>query len=304
VAPPGYYQAPPPVAQPAPPPSYASPPPPQQSYIPPPEQSYATPPPVPPAPAPTPNTNLLPPQPTFDAFNGGSVVNNAAPDVFGLHNDITANEDPFAPKPPPPPSHEDLASAILASYQTTQDVPTTPGVAMVAPQTTETMNGSANVNPERRLSMNALAITSTEEKEPKSEFEKALTNLVNVDHIDEPAEGEVKLTMMKKEEAAKTPKGKSIPKPPAGKGMAGSNAPLSQIKQDFVSEQKSSSEGIMNAPPPGAFSPGAVNAGALVVHGNGPPPLQQMQGFGAGTMLPNGGFQNQQNLAPGQHYYR
>merc|ERR1712194_480623 len=102
---------------------------------------------------------------------------------------------------------------------------------MGAPQTFETMNGGANVNPERRLSMNALAITSTEEKEPKSEFEKALTNLVNVDHIDEPAEGEVKLTMMKKEEAAKTPKGKSIPKPPAGKGMAGSNAPLSQIKQ-------------------------------------------------------------------------
>jgi hypothetical protein len=147
-------------------------------------------------------------------------------------------------------------------------------------------------------SMNSLAITTTEEA-PLSDFEKALKNLVNVDHIDEPAEGEIKLTMIKKEEAKKAPKGKSVPKPPVGKGMVGENAPLSQIKQNFESPPKQTSEGIMNAPPPGAFHPNASYAGALVVHGQGPPPLHQASGFGVGRLLPNGGFQNQQQMAPG-----
>lgn len=292
VAPPGYYQAPPTAAptpptyaSPAPiPPTYASPAPPQQTFgsPPPPQQTFGSPLPVPPAPAPTP-----------------------AGDFFGLH--ATAVHDPFAPKPPPPVTHQDLASAILASYQY-------PVAGTTAPQTPMADSYSNNVNAPTTpgtpytngtnggagLSMNALTLTSVEEK-PKSEFEKALSNLVNVDHIDEPAEGEIKLTMMQKEEAKKQIKGKGIPKPPVGAGMVGSNAPLSQIKQDFKSPGNTSSGGIMNAPPPGAFHPGAAHAGALVVHGQGAPPLQQAQGFGVGQMLPNGGFQNQQNLAPGQY---
>lgn len=36
-------------------------------------------------------------------------------------------------------------------------------------------------------------------------------------------------------------------------------------------------------PPPQLFSPGAVNAGALVVHGQGPPPIQT--GFGVGAQM-------------------
>lgn len=144
--------------------------------------------------------------------------------------------------------------------------------------------------------MNQLSVTAIEEK-PQSEFEKALSNLVNVDHIDEPV---FKLTMMKKEEdKKKMVNGKSVPKPPAGAGMVSSNAPLTQIRKDFKPQVNKTSDGIMNAPPPGAFSPHAAASGALVVHGQGPPPLQQAQGFGVGQMLPNGGFQNQQNLAPG-----
>ena len=281
VAPPGYYQAPPPQQQQQQqqPPSYASPPPPQQQY------SYGSPPPVPPAPAPTPNT-----------YYGAPPVH----DPFGLHSNMAnVNDDPFAPKPPPPPTQQDFASAILASYQTgpgTPLAPTTPGT----PHTNGTMNGyGGGASCGVALNMNALAITTVQEQ-PKSDFEKALSNLVNVDHIDEPAEGEIKLTMIKKEEAKKAPKnGKSIPKPPAGVGMVGSNAPISQIQQNFTSPQNKTSEGIMNAPPPGAFNPNAGNSGALVAYGQGPPPLNQMQGFGVGRMLPNGGMPQQQNLAPG-----
>lgn len=293
VAPPGYYQAPPP-APPAyaspPPPAYASPPPPAYASPPapvaptyanpPPQQAFGSPPPVPPAPAPTPSA-----------------------DVFGLHT--MPHHDPFAPKPPPPVTHQDLTNAILASYQS-------PSSAGAAPQTPTAESYGSNNDPNApattpgtpgtnvTLSMNALSLTAVEEK-PRSDFEKALTNLVNIDHIDEPAEGEVKLTMMRKEEAKKQVRGKGVPKPPVGTGVVNSNAPLSQIKKDFKSPEQRTSEGVMNAPPPGAFHPNAAQGGALVVHGQGPPPLQQASGFGVGQMLPNGGFQNQQNLAPG-HY--
>lgn len=278
VAPPGYYQAPPAVAPvpqtyaPA-PPAYASPPPPH--YPPQQQASFTSPPPVPPAPAPTPAAQPV--------------------DVFGIHS--APVEDPFAPKPPPPVTHQDLTNAILASYQSPANgiaAPQTPiadtnGAPPQATGVPQTPNGVA-------LSMNQLSVTAIEEK-PQSEFEKALSNLVNVDHIDEPV---FKLTMMKKEEdKKKMVNGKSVPKPPAGAGMVSSNAPLTQIRKDFKPQVNKTSDGIMNAPPPGAFSPHAAASGALVVHGQGPPPLQQAQGFGVGQMLPNGGFQNQQNLAPG-----
>lgn len=284
VAPPGYYQA-----APAPvPPTYMSPPPPQHAY--------SSPPPVPPAPASTPATTA----PSYGSVGAG--------DIFGLHT--TPRDDPFAPKAPPPPTHEDLASAILASYQSPVAGATQPHTPMAGgydnhgdtttPGTPQTNGTDGKFGAHPGLSMNALAITSVEEK-PKSEFEKALINLVNIDHIDEPAEGEIKLTMMMKEEAKKTPKDKSVPKPPVGSNMVGSHVPLSKIKQDFPSHENNNSEGIMNAPPPGVFHPNAANGGALVVHGQGPPPLHQVHGFGVGQMLPNGGFQNQQNLAPGQY---
>merc|ERR1719215_2253779 len=96
----------------------------------------------------------------------------------------------------------------------------------------------------------------------------------------------------------RTNNGKSVPIAPIGSGMIGQNATLSQIS-GIKDTNKPMKDGIMNAPPPGVFSPNAAQAGALVVHGQGPPPLQQAQGFGVGQMMPNGGFQNQQNLAPG-----
>jgi hypothetical protein len=287
LAPPGYYQG----APPGPQQTYAAPPPytsPTQAYgSTPTPTSYRSPPPVPPAPAPTP----------AQPYGTGPMQNG---DLFGLHSHVV--EDPFVPKPPPPPTHQDLTSAILASYQSPL-APSTPMAGSMpngypySPDDAPSSMTNGTISSPPAQSMNTLAITVTED-EPQSEFEKALKNLVNVDHIDEPAEGELKLTMLKKEEAKKVPKGRSVPKPPVGKGLVGENAPLSQIKQNYESPPKQTSEGIMNVPPPGAFDP---NAGALVVMGQGPPPLHQVSGFGVGRLLPNGGFQNQQKLQPG--YY-
>lgn len=74
------------------------------------------------------------------------------------------------------------------------------------------------------------ALVPTEDDEPQNEFDKALKKLVNVDRIDEPAEAEIKLTMMKQEEANKAPKGKSKPLPPVGHNIVGGSATLDQIK--------------------------------------------------------------------------
>jgi hypothetical protein len=130
--------------------------------------------------------------------------------------------------------------------------------------------------------MNGLA--ETEEK-PLDPYEAALKKLVNVDHIDEPAEEVLKLTMKKKEEADyKKTLGKSKPKPPVASKMVGSQATLSQIKS-VKPASEAPKEGIMKAPPQ-LWHPDANMAGALVVHGTHPPPLQQPgfvgTGFGAG----------------------
>ena len=50
------------------------------------------------------------------------------------------------------------------------------------------------------------------------------------------------------------------------------------------------SDGVMRAPPQ-LFHPDAVHAGALVVHGQGPPPIQR--GFGIGYGVPQHNYQQQ-----------
>lgn len=154
-----------------------------------------------------------------------------------------------------------------------------------------------------QLSMNAAFV---EKEEPKSALEIALAKLVNIDHIDEPAEQELKLTMKKEEEKKK--KSKTSALPPTGTGWIGTGASLAQIQQVKPEKPRKDPSEIMS-PPPMLFSPGAVNAGALVIHGQGAPPLQQQQqtGFGVGAQLPYGGMPPQQgyNYAqpPPQQYY-
>ena len=79
--------------------------------------------------------------------------------------------------------------------------------------------------------MNGYSATD-EPEEQLSELEKAMKRLVNVERIDEPAEEEYKLTMMKKEDDSKKKnKGKSHGLPPAATGVVGSNATLNDISR-------------------------------------------------------------------------
>ena len=155
-------------------------------------------------------------------------MNSAPPqgDVFGLNS--MPGDDPFAPKAPPPPTHQDFTNAILGAYQNAPPAaPTANGAPVAAvpgqPQPpTPTANGAAPAP----MSMTALANTAAEEA-PMTELEKAMKNLVNVDHIDS---APLKLTMKKEEPKRKSPKGKSVPLPPVASTMVGAGATLSQIR--------------------------------------------------------------------------
>ena len=199
----GYYQAPPPTT-----PAYGSPPPGPPPPTPASAQSYY---------------GAPPPQ------NYGAPPPQAAP--FGFNS--SPYEDPFAPKPPPPPPAQDLATLVMGAYQS-GPTPTTPMSTGGPPGNQNGWPYSPQENggaPPSGLSMSTLAITEQEEA-PVDALTKAMRNLVNFDHIDEPAEGELKLTMVKKEEAKKKmAKGKSTPLPPVGSTLVGTGASLSQIKQ-------------------------------------------------------------------------
>eukprot|EP00934_Nitzschia_sp_Nitz4_P004309 Nitzschia sp. Nitz4//scaffold61_size107673//71490//73388//NITZ4_004246-RA/size107673-snap-gene-0.118-mRNA-1//-1//CDS//3329555743//4299//frame0 len=307
-----YYSAPPTYTQQPPPPApapYQSPPPaagnyagalvpshgPPGSYYQAPPQPYGSPAPVPPAAAPQPAYGAAPP-----TYAPPPPVQT---DVFGMNS--MPDDDPFAPKPPAPPTRQDYTNAILEAYQS-------PAVTPMAarPPATAAPGSSPPPQPQGQFTPQSMgALTNTEvEEAPMSALEKAMKNLVNVDHIDEPAEGEVKLTMIKKEEAKKKqPGNKSTPLPPVATNLVGKGASLAQIRETKHGDRtlKQTSDGVMNAPPPGVFSPGAAAGGALVVHGQGPPPLNQPQGFGLGARLPNGGFAQQQPAPLGyQQQYR
>ena len=219
-----------------------------------------------PAPAPIPESNALfdnnyssaPPAPAatpFDSFAPGAVA-----------------EDPFAPKPP---SHTDIATGIMSAYG-----PATPAPAPAAlpPSESSGVEAPPPASP---------AMMKFEEEAPQNPFDAALKNLVNIDHIDQPASSHLKSAIKKEEEEKEKLKKKGTSKglPPAAANVVGHQATLSQIGE--VKEKKEPSKPVMNAPPQ-LFSPQAVQAGAMVVYGdtsnnNGPPPLQR-QGFGVGAM--------------------
>ena len=247
----------------------------------------------------TPESSLIPP--ASSPTTGGSYANAFAP---AMH----ATDDPFAPKPP---TQQDIASEILKGYSAT-----TPTGAGPAPGGFETPGHPAAPHPTpvagvpqpqgapTPLSMNGGLITSADDEENLSELEKAMRKLVNVEHIDEPAEEKLKLTMkeQKEVESAKK-KGKSKPLPPAAQRMVGSGATLAQIST--VKPKKEPPQNVMKAAP---WDPNAAAAGMLVVHGQpnqGPPPLAP-RGFGvvhgqqfAAPMQPQ---MMQPQMAPQQAY--
>ncbi|CAJ1966724.1 unnamed protein product [Cylindrotheca closterium] len=295
VAPQGYYGAPPPPSTPqyAAPPSFASPPataPPQYAAPPPQQQQYGAPPPQ------QQQYAAPPPQQQYGAPPSNNLMNAQVQsnDIFGLNS--APGDDPFAPKAPGPPTHNDLANMVLNAYA---PQPQTPGAAPMQNGHYGPNGGVPNgtSHPGTTLTMNPMA---PEEEAPANDVDAVLKKLVNIDRIDEQPDYGRKLTMIKDEEKKKkTKNGKSVPLPPVGSGMIGQNASLQQIST-VKDTNKPVPQGVMSAPPPGVFSPGAAHGGALVVHGQGPPPLQQARGFGLGAQLPNGGFgqQQQQQQAP------
>jgi hypothetical protein len=151
------------------------------------------------------------------------------------------------------------------------------------------------------LSMNALALQEEEQSKPMSEVESALKQLVNFDDISAPTERDILVAKKKEDDKLKQNPHKSKALPPkVSKGNVGSAATLSQIASVKPAEEAKDPSRVMK-PPPQLFSPDAANAGALVVHGQGPPPLHQQTVGGFG--IPYQMQQQQQQYAAQQQAY-
>lgn len=289
--PPAQYGAPPPpAAYGAPPPAYGAPP--QQQYLALPSSQ-----PMPPSQPPAYGAPQLTTGPPAYGAPSAPAYGASPQPSYASAGTGTQFDDPFAPKPP---TFHDTANDILKNYGPSATTPSSamtsgryqPGQPFFAespsapPPPQNYMSPPAYETPQQQqvngnhgmggtpLTMEKLAIA--DEEEPKNPFDAALKKLVNIDHIDEPAEEKLRLTMKKQEdEKAKKNKGKSVPLPPVAQRKLGSGATLGEISQVKPQQEKKS---VMQ-PPPGLFQGDPAMYGALVVHGQGPPPLQP-QGFG------------------------
>eukprot|EP00548_Thalassiothrix_antarctica_P009775 CAMPEP_0194158864 /NCGR_PEP_ID=MMETSP0152-20130528/77514_1 /TAXON_ID=1049557 /ORGANISM="Thalassiothrix antarctica, Strain L6-D1" /LENGTH=627 /DNA_ID=CAMNT_0038868369 /DNA_START=90 /DNA_END=1973 /DNA_ORIENTATION=+ len=189
-------------------------------------------------------------------------------------------DDPFAPKAP---TKDEVHSAVLGLYGTPNPniQPNPAGPVAPPPNFVSPENGAVtnNIN----LTMNA-ALPITNEDEPLNEFDSALQHLVNIDDINAPANAVISLSMVNEEEEKKRKKnegkGRSTAIPPLASGMIGTHATLSQISDVKTVKDVADPTKIMKPVPQNVMHQNGGHAGALVVHGQGPPPLQQ--GFGVG----------------------
>jgi len=217
------------------------------------------------------NVYAPPASTTFDAFAPAP----AQSDVFNLYQP-TPFDDPFAPKPPPPKTHDDIANTILGAYGNSPDVTLSENNPNI-----QLMLGNG---PSHMPDSNFHAQSADSDTQPIDEVNSLMQKLTNFDRIDEPRTSLMSLDMKKREEEKEKEKmknrGKSIAIPPVSKGVVGSGATLDQIKTTKPGKNQAPSENIMK-PAPQLSHPNVAMAGALVVHGQHPPPLQQ-QGFGQG----------------------
>ena len=292
------YGAPAPYQQPVP---YGAPPPSQYGAgpMPPQQQQYPALPPSQPPAAPY----GAPPQYQFPAQQP-LPPNQYAPAMGG------AADDPFAPKPP---SLQDVSNNILKAYGATPAAATTNGIGYGAPppqpqgyyqpgqyQPGMPYNNESNGTSAPALSMNTTLTMNepvTVEEKPTNPFDAVLKKLVNFDHIDEPAEEQMKLTMKQQEdERKKKMQNKSAPLPPAAARVVGSGATLREI----ATVKPPTKKDVVMMPPAHLFQGDAAMAGAMVEYGAPPPPLQP-RGFGVVHM--QGQYAAQAQPPPPQQGY-
>lgn len=245
-----------------------------------------------------------PPMPA-NTFSTQPVASGAQPAVVDpFAPQSTVADDPFAPKPPPPPTYSDISSDILRAYsgdqqsssqapgETSLSLPAQPGPADYNTQGFSEQVPQGNA-PENAAAVSTALVTSEPESEPKSEVDQAMKKLINFEDISSPAEPETKLTMNPYEDDETKAKKrlssiKSVPIAPPAAGWGGAQPTLGQMKSARPPPKAGS---IMQQP---ANVHSAAGAGALVLHGSqtngGVPPIRRVSGFGVGASMPQGGY--------------
>jgi len=168
---------------------------------------------------------------------------------------------------PPPPTHINTTPAF--SLTPPRDSPVS---SIATPEYTE------------KLSMHLLQGQSQESPQSVRQvdgLQQAMQNLVNFEHMCEPVESSMKLTMVKEEET-KTPSNKSQGLPPVQVAWhLGTRVSLADIKANGTPREAPDRE-VMRA---NAFNPATLQAGMTVVYrdpvSNQAPPLQTSFGYNA-----------------------
>jgi len=267
--------------------------------------------------------------PATDVFGQPSAQYAQAP--VGATTDPFASQlsglthDPFAPKPPAPPTFNDISSSIMGAYVTSGDAGSTsgsaatpfpPGVAPPPPQPAQLAppgdssafggsappaapaNGAVDAPPAQQFAQLSVNTEQHEETGPKDAFGTAMKNLVNIDDIASPVEmlslnpfaedREKEEKEKKKREKARQSRGI----PPPGSKFGGAQPSLAEM-QTIRSSNPGEKKPIMQS---NTYDPNAATAGAMMSHqtqnGNyGPPPIsQQGVGFGAGAAMSVGTY--------------
>jgi len=170
--------------------------------------------------------------------------------------------------------------------------------------------GASQVSPTGVEAIDSVPFNTPEDDKHKDvdDITRSIKTMVNLEDIQAPPEeslenmreamiknpfAEKNVPQSKRDNALRASQPKSTPLPPAGQGWAMTGRSLAEVQA--VTREHKPTQPSQEVMKPNAYQ-GA--GGSMVVYGQGPPALQQAQGFGVGAQLQNGGYAATQQQAP------
>lgn len=215
----------------------------------------------------------------------------------------TQFKDPFAPQ-----QHEvksslgDISNQLMSIYKSNERAPGTPpsqnfsqnqAQGVISPLTYDSggsdgeNNGRQFIHTNNGVEPKKLDLHVNNKLAVEDEVTNGMKNLVNLDDINSPVEGDFRLTM---DDATAHMKKKPISKKSPKVEFVGPKPTLSQMKSSRPQSNK-----VSTMRTPDYVNTSSSQGGALVVYGNGAPPLGRSFGFGVGAQMQNGGYASHSN---------
>uniref|UniRef100_A0A7S2LMF6 Uncharacterized protein n=1 Tax=Leptocylindrus danicus TaxID=163516 RepID=A0A7S2LMF6_9STRA len=237
-----------------------------------------------------------PPAAGTDVFSAPTSYNGSAAPAY----------DQFS-APTVQPTYNDLSNQVLSIYsnstanndQPQYPAPTNGKDGVLSPLTCDSGSVQSHVNGHEMYNQpiaQKLDLATVEDDSHVDDITKGMKNLVNLDDINSPVEGDFRLTMDDPTaHKNKRPISKRAQDTPS---YVGPQPSLGEMKSSRGVGKQTKTD-IMKQPPANLFNPNAANGGTLVVYGeqqggNGAvPPLHRPTGFGVGAHMQHGGYSSQ-----------